>query len=1062
MKPRKLTLQAFGSYGAKTEIDFSLPAQNLFLITGDTGAGKTTIFDALVFALYGENSSNTNKKASTDMQSQYIGHDVTPFVELTFSEMTGGEEQFYTVRRVPHHFRKRLRGQGDDIETKEELTLTMPDGSSFIGKIGEINAKLQEIIGLTKEQFMQVGMIAQGEFMELLRLDSGKKKEIFRRLFATEIFDRIVTELKNRNTAMQTEMNNLLQRCQGLVEGLSLPAETNAELLSLKTRIQKAKNISIVDIEELLAKLLPFCASLKEEETAVQNEYAQATEQRDKCNQEYEAALSLSKAYQELDLIRSQEAELAAQKETQEKNAQLGQAIQSACKISALYQRWQDKQKSLNQLTAQQKQQTEALPGLRLAEKTAQQELEQLQNAQKSALQEFSATETKIHAALQVLTQLKDLQLQEAQLQKQAQDAQTRFAAAQQQEITYARQVETWRKQKDALSGLGQKKEAYRNQAERLQSWRTEMQRLTALEQDIEKALQAAAKAQQAYKQAQAKYSIAQETYQAQQKRFLDAQAGLLAEKLEDGQPCPVCGSTKHPAPHHLDEQAKPLERKELQKLAQQVTDLNQQQTELAQQSGKASTNLQNYRQQFTDGLQKLCQSLAEYISLPAQPQLEDILPHITKWQTLLRQKKADLEKQENELNSIEQSLSQSEDKTTKLKDAVDKAEQAYHQADSRLKELQGQQKTLAAQKSYESETAAQEVLAAAKAKLTAVQTKTRQADNYRNTASSARQQAETLLKDAEAKIPALTTETEATQQEYRDICTRLNMPENIWQPLMRDYTAADGENLLREVQHYKDSVNNLQGRKQAQLTTIAQRPRPEIEALKAKQEQAHIIWQELAQKLQSCRQLLSRNQHAAEVLQKTLTARTDKLAAAVRLESLYSRLSGKLTGFRMDIETFVQRHYLTQILVAANRRFSAMSAGQFELRLISMDNAGQGKNRGLDLLVYSTVTGRERDIKTLSGGESFMAALSLALGLSDQIQANTSAINLDILFIDEGFGSLDDHSRSQAIKVLKRLSGGDKLIGIISHVTELKQEIDNQLLVRKDDKGSHVEWQIS
>ena len=189
---------------------------------------------------------------------------------------------------------------------------------------------------------------------------------------------------------------------------------------------------------------------------------------------------------------------------------------------------------------------------------------------------------------------------------------------------------------------------------------------------------------------------------------------------------------------------------------------------------------------------------------------------------------------------------------------------------------------------------------------------------------------------------------------------------------------------------------------------------------------------------------------------------RNNKIAAAARIENLYSRLSGKMTGSRMDIETFVQRHYLQQILLAANYRFAEMSAGQFELRLMPVEDAGQGKNRGLDLRVYSTVTGQERDIKTLSGGESFMAALSLALGMSDQIQANTAAINLDIMFIDEGFGSLDDHSRSQAIKVLKRLSAGNKLIGIISHVTELKQEIDNQLLVRKDEKGSHIEWQIS
>ena len=236
MKPIKLTLQAFGSYGAKTEIDFNAPRQNLFLITGDTGAGKTTIFDALVFALYGENSSNTNKKASTDLQSQYIGREVTPFVELTFSELNGGHEDKYTVRRVPQHLRKRLRGKGEDIETKEEVTLTLPSGQDFNGKIAEINAKLQEIIGLTKEQFMQVGMIAQGEFMELLRLDSSKKKEIFRRLFGTEIFDAIVNELRSRNSNMQGEMQNLLQSCQSRAEDICLPEDLPEPVMILQRK----------------------------------------------------------------------------------------------------------------------------------------------------------------------------------------------------------------------------------------------------------------------------------------------------------------------------------------------------------------------------------------------------------------------------------------------------------------------------------------------------------------------------------------------------------------------------------------------------------------------------------------------------------------------------------------------------------------------------------------------------------------------------------------------------------------------------------------------------------
>ena len=180
------------------------------------------------------------------------------------------------------------------------------------------------------------------------------------------------------------------------------------------------------------------------------------------------------------------------------------------------------------------------------------------------------------------------------------------------------------------------------------------------------------------------------------------------------------------------------------------------------------------------------------------------------------------------------------------------------------------------------------------------------------------------------------------------------------------------------------------------------------------------------------------------------------------RLDDLYNLLGGKVSGGRMDIETYVQRYYLERILYAANRRFQEMSAGQFELRMRDINQAGVGKNRGLDLMVYSNVTGKEREVRTLSGGESFMAALSLALGMADQIQESAASVNLDVMFIDEGFGSLDDHSRDKAVRVLQDMANGSKLIGIISHVTELKQEIEDQLIVKKDEEGSHVRWQIS
>lgn len=180
---------------------------------------------------------------------------------------------------------------------------------------------------------------------------------------------------------------------------------------------------------------------------------------------------------------------------------------------------------------------------------------------------------------------------------------------------------------------------------------------------------------------------------------------------------------------------------------------------------------------------------------------------------------------------------------------------------------------------------------------------------------------------------------------------------------------------------------------------------------------------------------------------------------AANTAQHLSDVMAGTESGNRMNLETFVQRNYMEKILRDANRRFRDMSNGQFELKLINVEDAGEGKNKGLDLEVYSIVTGKTRSVNTLSGGESFMAALSLALGMADQIQAATAAIHLDVMFIDEGFGSLSDNARNEAVNILKEMAGKQRQIGIISHVSELKDEIENQLIVKKDDRGSHISW---
>lgn len=248
----------------------------------------------------------------------------------------------------------------------------------------------------------------------------------------------------------------------------------------------------------------------------------------------------------------------------------------------------------------------------------------------------------------------------------------------------------------------------------------------------------------------------------------------------------------------------------------------------------------------------------------------------------------------------------------------------------------------------------------------------------------------------------------------------------------------------------------------EAAREAIGDKARPKPEVLEAARDEAELRLKRAQGILEEYQGQYKTNFAVLAALLPEMEKRGRILEEYGRLESLYRRLSGNVKNARMDIETFVQRYYLEQILYAANRRFLAMSSGQFEFRICDIERAGIGKNRGLDLMVYSAVTGKEREVRTLSGGESFMAALSLALGMADQIQENSAAVNLDMLFIDEGFGSLDERSRAQAVRVLKQMAGGSRLIGIISHVTELKQEIEDWLLIKKDESGSHAEWKIS
>ena len=287
-------------------------------------------------------------------------------------------------------------------------------------------------------------------------------------------------------------------------------------------------------------------------------------------------------------------------------------------------------------------------------------------------------------------------------------------------------------------------------------------------------------------------------------------------------------------------------------------------------------------------------------------------------------------------------------------------------------------------------------------------------------------------------------------------------MTEPEWQEITAGHPKSEYQKLQEEIDEYSRNMAAAQGSYEAAQRSIGGQARPDLEEFEKEKNDAEKKLEEAEAAYTNNNEIFRTNTGVLNALAPKMEERTRIVQESSRIGSMYERMAGKVKNARMDIETYVQRYHLQRILYAANARFQDMSAGQFELRMKDISQAGSGKNRGLDLMVYSTVTGKEREVRTLSGGESFMAALSLALGMADQIRENSASINLDVMFIDEGFGSLDDHSRNQAVKVLQQMAGGSKLIGIISHVTELKQEIEDQLIVTKDENGSHAAWQIS
>ena len=1082
MKPIQLTMQAFGSYGKKTVIDFTKPDQNLFLITGDTGSGKTTIFDAIVFALYGEASSVVNRKNGAELQSQFAAASVEPFVELIFSEKEGSEDVHYTVRRVPKHVRHLKRGTGLKEESGS-VSLIMSDGTEYPSK--ETDKKLEEIVGLTKNQFMQVAMIAQGEFMALLRAKSDDKKVIFRKLFNTELYQNIVDELAKRRkdkdrkiaqikTACQTEVGHILVPKLVTADGAETDQEQNGaadqiadecrdanKLQELKERILKSERLSLPDMEALLQTLVSVSEWTKDKVQQSESETSQLYKvyllKRDAVTK----AGQLLERYKELEDAEKELGECEAIKPLMQEWQQCMRQIEDAYDILTLWKQYQEVSGQLETARQALAANEQALPEQKMVCEQAAVQLQQAKKVQEQALMDFSEVKTHVENDLEAFSKMAEAKRKVLTTQTKVDEAGKQARIAEESLSDLESNEKQWQTQTELLSDtdsrmiiLQGKQRDIAGIGADFESWKDE-------EKDCFSQQRCAEEADKVYADAKDRFNKENTAYIQAYNDFLDAQAGFLAEKLQRGEPCPGCGSTIHPHPHQAEKSA--LTKEELNILSESVRELQEGQAAAAKKAGEAKAMLDAKEKNCIQIWGKLRQKVIAY-SRDEMGELdsEEIQGLIETWKKALKDEEKQLQKDKNQLQQLKKWLTKAAKDKEELTAQKNKADKMLADTKAELAAAQAELKSTFISTYYKSEEEANQFMEQAEQRKKNAEKQYHSCDKVDKKVRSDKEKTELEIAQHRRDIPNLQDKSDKRKAVYIQLMEEKQLTEPQWKCVTESYDKADRQQFEEKIRQYQSKLSAAGKQKAVAEKAIDGRVKPDMEQLCSEQNAAEAAWKKEQALYERYAEMYKTNHRVCEALMPKMAERSKIMEEHRRLDDLYNLLAGKVTGARMDIETYVQRYYLERILYAANRRFGEMSAGQFELRMCDITKAGEGRNRGLDLMVYSNVTGKEREVRTLSGGESFMAALSLALGMADQIQQSSSAIHLDMMFIDEGFGSLDSQSRDQAVRVLQQMAGGSKLIGIISHVSELKQEIEDQLIVSKDEEGSSARWQIS
>lgn len=908
MRPLKITMSAFGPYAGEVTLDMQkLGKSGIYLITGDTGAGKTTVFDAISYALYGEASGNYRE--NTTLRSKYASADTPTFVELEFEY----NNEIYKINRNPEYPRPNKRGEGFTKQSAN-AELVMPDGS-VITKIKEVSAKVEEIIGINKNQFSQIAMIAQGDFRKLLNCETNERSKIFRKIFKTEPYHNIEIKLSSLFNELR---RNREKEKSGIEQYINQLKCNENDTLSLELERAKSGDVLIEDVIKLAGEII-------NKDTL---EYTKTQKNIESINEKIEKINSNIKLYENQEATKKAYAKASAKlEEFKTKRSECEKAYKSA---EAQRERLDDLTRKINLINSKMPKYDE-LKSLENSIKEKAQSFEKSNNSLKLKQQEITLLEKEIDEKSKALEEVKgaDLLAQKLTVQK----------------------------------------EEIKKKAEALKELKTEIDRCKAEQKNLKNA-------QSFAKSALDEYGALENEYNQIYIAFFNEQAGIIADELKDGEPCPVCGSTSHPNLARKSENAP------------------------SQADVKSAQNLVKKAQEKADKARNTASAL--------KSRFDEIAANV---KSAAKKLFGTDDNVFDNYNSNINALKKEYDDTLALLKTANEKLNLYQKLDKEIPKIQEKQKSLSDEISkLNTQKASDEAF---------ISENTKRVTSIKSELDF---ESADLAKDKLKEYTNLSNDIknaiEKSKNDFDDIKSKYDTQKG---------TKASLENALKEF-------------KEIDLAALNEKSLKLNEYKKGVDKTAKSLYS----RIESNKLLVDNISEKRDILK----GYDDKY---VWLKALSETANGDISGKeKITLETFVQMTYFDSIIRKANIRLLTMSDGQYELVRRS-DAETLKKNEGLALDVIDHFNGSSRSVSTLSGGESFMASLCLALGLSDEIQSSNGGIKLDTMFVDEGFGSLDGEALDRALSALTSLSQGNRLVGIISHVDALRDRIDNKIVITKD-----------